>query len=120
MYQVFKDKGLVFKETPLTMCLVDVQQTTGTDFLSSAGMVLDVKNACWYFWETPIHKYQFGEESDTPSIAEKMSSNNCKLREGEGESLTSVQKEKLNHLLESFQIVFEPEREAPSVLKQQD
>ncbi|GFX13907.1 uncharacterized protein TNCV_3422181 [Trichonephila clavipes] len=25
----------------------------GTDFLSSAGLVLDVKNTCWYFWDTP-------------------------------------------------------------------
>ncbi|GFT00894.1 retrovirus-related Pol polyprotein from transposon 297 [Trichonephila clavipes] len=62
----------------------------GTDFLSSAGLVLDVKNTCWYFWDNPTHKYPFGEELDTPSIVEKMSSNTCQLREGEGESLTSV------------------------------
>ncbi|GFT17360.1 hypothetical protein NPIL_268861 [Nephila pilipes] len=81
MYQVFKDKGLIFLEIKLTMSLADGQQTTGealktqvmveierrsvltkfiilpktkenrimllTDFLSSAGLVLDVKNACW-------------------------------------------------------------------------
>ncbi|GFT48504.1 retrovirus-related Pol polyprotein from transposon opus, partial [Trichonephila clavipes] len=84
----------------------------GTYFLSSAGLVLDVKNTCWYFWDNPIHKYPFGEELDTPSIVEKMSNNTCQLREGEGESLTSVcvcaQKEKLNLLLESFQNIFEP------------
>ncbi|GFT98424.1 retrovirus-related Pol polyprotein from transposon 17.6 [Nephila pilipes] len=84
----------------------------GTDFLSSAGLILDVKNACWYFWDNPTHKYPFGEELDTPSIAEKMSSNTCQLREGEGESLTSFQKEKLNLLLEFFQNVFEPGGEA--------
>ncbi|GFV41199.1 retrovirus-related Pol polyprotein from transposon 17.6 [Trichonephila clavipes] len=56
----------------------------GTDFLSSAGLVLDVKNTCWYFWDNPTHKYPFGEELDTPSIVEKMSSNTCHLREGEG------------------------------------
>ncbi|GFY72625.1 retrovirus-related Pol polyprotein from transposon opus [Trichonephila inaurata madagascariensis] len=78
----------------------------GTDFLSSAGLVLDAKNTCWYFWDNPTHKYPFGEELDTPSIAEKMSSNTCQLRE-ESESLTSAQKEKLNLLLESFQNVFE-------------
>ncbi|GFV65870.1 retrovirus-related Pol polyprotein from transposon 17.6 [Trichonephila clavipes] len=27
----------------------------GTDFLSSAGLVLDVKNTCWYFWDNPTH-----------------------------------------------------------------
>ncbi|GFV60260.1 retrovirus-related Pol polyprotein from transposon 17.6 [Trichonephila clavipes] len=89
----------------------------GTDFLSSAGLVLDVKNTCWYFWDNPTHKYPFGEELDTSSIVEKMSSNTCQLREGEGESLTSAQKEKLNLWLESFQNVFEPGGEATNILE---
>ncbi|GFV56699.1 pro-Pol polyprotein [Trichonephila clavipes] len=55
----------------------------GTDFLSSAGLVLDVKNTCWYFWDNPTHKYRFSEELDTSSIVEKMSSNTCQFREGE-------------------------------------
>ncbi|GFX42516.1 hypothetical protein TNCV_1520791 [Trichonephila clavipes] len=117
MFQIFKDKGLLFQETTLAMSLADGQQTTGealttqvmveiegrsvltkfiilpkatgnrtllgTDFLSSAGLVLDVKNTFWYFWNNPTHKYSFGEELDTPSIVEKMSSNTCQLREGE-------------------------------------
>ncbi|GFY47019.1 uncharacterized protein TNIN_277161 [Trichonephila inaurata madagascariensis] len=95
----------------------DHRTLLGTDFLSSAGLVLDVKNTCWYFWDNPTHKYPFGEELDTPSIAEKMSSNTCQLREGEGESLTSAQKEKLNLLLESFQNVFEPGGEATTILE---
>ncbi|GFV71343.1 uncharacterized protein TNCV_3133341 [Trichonephila clavipes] len=124
MFQIFKDKGLLFQETTLAMSLADGQQTTGealttqvmveiegrsvltkfiilpkakgnrtllgTDFLSSAGLVLDVKNTCWYFCDNPTHKYPFGEELDTPTIVEKMSSNTCQLREGEGESLISV------------------------------
>ncbi|GFT16346.1 retrovirus-related Pol polyprotein from transposon opus [Nephila pilipes] len=80
----------------------------GTDFLSSAGLVLDVRNACWYFWDKPTLRYPFGENLDSPSIAEKMSRNTCQLREGKGESLTSVQKEKLNLLLESYENIFEP------------
>ncbi|GFV32449.1 transposon Ty3-I Gag-Pol polyprotein [Trichonephila clavipes] len=87
-----------------------------TDFLSSSGLVLDLKNTCWYFWDNPTHKYPFGEELDTPSIVEKMSSNTCQLKEGEGESLTSAQKEKLNLLFESFQNVFEPWGEALAVV----
>ncbi|GFX07267.1 uncharacterized protein TNCV_2972441 [Trichonephila clavipes] len=109
MFQIFKNKGLLFQETTLAMSLADGQQTTGealttqvmveiegrsvltkftilpkakgnrtllgTDFLNSAGLVLDVKNTCWYFWDNPTHKYPFGEELDTPSIVEKMSSN---------------------------------------------
>ncbi|GFY46652.1 uncharacterized protein TNIN_302581 [Trichonephila inaurata madagascariensis] len=116
MYQVFRDKGLLFQETTLAMSLADGQQTTGTDFLSSAGLVLDVKNTCWHFWDNPTHKYPFGKELDTPSVAEKMSSNTCQLREGEGESLTSAQKEKLNLLLESFQNIFEIGGEATTML----
>ncbi|GFX46348.1 transposon Tf2-8 polyprotein [Trichonephila clavipes] len=130
MFQIFKDKELLFQETTLAMSLADGQQTTdealttqakenrtllGTDFLSSAGLVLDVKNTCTYFWDNPTHKYPFGEELDTPSIVEKMSSNTCQLREGKGESLTSAQKEKLNLLLESFQNVFEPGGEATNI-----
>ncbi|GFS63036.1 retrovirus-related Pol polyprotein from transposon opus [Nephila pilipes] len=120
MNQVFKDTGLIFQETSLTMSLEEGQQTTGeilttqkiveiekrsiltgfiilrkakgnqtllgTDFLSLAGLVLDVKNACWCFWDNPTHKYPFGEELDTSFIAEKISSNTCQIREGQGES----------------------------------
>ncbi|GFW77464.1 retrovirus-related Pol polyprotein from transposon opus [Trichonephila clavipes] len=114
MFQIFKDKELLFQETTLAMSLADGQQTTGevfttqvmveiegrsvltkfiifpkakgnrtllgTDFLSSDGLVLDVKNTCWYFWDNPTHKYPFGEELDTPSIVEKMFSNTYQLR----------------------------------------
>ncbi|GFU10967.1 uncharacterized protein TNCV_2934531 [Trichonephila clavipes] len=105
IFQIFKDKGVLFRETTLAMSLADGQQITGealttqvmveiegrsvltefiilpkakgnrtllgTDFFSSAGLVLDVKNTCWYFWDNPTHKYPFGEELDTPFIAEK-------------------------------------------------
>ncbi|GFT88029.1 uncharacterized protein NPIL_400051 [Nephila pilipes] len=91
----------------------------GTDFLSSASLILDVKKACWYFWDNPTHKYPFGEELDTTSIAE-MSSNTCQLKEGKGESLTLFQKEKLNLLLESFQNACDPGGEATTILRQQD
>ncbi|GFU82437.1 hypothetical protein TNCV_3365641 [Trichonephila clavipes] len=46
-----------------------------------------------------------------------MSSNTCQLREGEGESFTSSQKERLNLLLESFQNVFKPGGEATNILE---
>ncbi|GFX10638.1 uncharacterized protein TNCV_4620791 [Trichonephila clavipes] len=92
MCQVYKDKGLLFQETTLAMSLADGQQITGTDFLSSASLVQDVKNACWYFWDNPTHKYAFGAELDTPSIAEKMSSNTFQLRGGgRGEATTILE-----------------------------
>ncbi|GFX45875.1 hypothetical protein TNCV_3607361 [Trichonephila clavipes] len=126
MFQIFKNKGLLFKETPLAMTLADGQQTTGealttqvmveiegrsvltkfiilpkakgnrtllgTDFLSSADLVLDVKNTCWYFWNNPTHKYPFGEELDTPSVVEKMSSK----RRGRGGEATNILEHHIN------------------------
>ncbi|GFV16796.1 hypothetical protein TNCV_3362931 [Trichonephila clavipes] len=71
-----------------------IQNSSGKGFLSSSGLVLYVKNTYWYFWDNLTHKYAFGEELDTPSTAD-MSSNTCRLRERDGESLTSAQKEKL-------------------------
>ncbi|GFT86306.1 retrovirus-related Pol polyprotein from transposon opus [Trichonephila clavipes] len=66
------------------MSLADGQQTS------------DVKNTCWYFWDNPTHKYPFGEELDTPSIVEKMSSNTCQLREGEGGEATNILEHHIN------------------------
>ncbi|GFX97989.1 transposon Tf2-8 polyprotein [Trichonephila clavipes] len=68
----------------------------GTDFLSSAGLVLDVKNTCWYFWDNPTHKYPFGEELDTLYIVETMSRNTCQLREGEGGEATNILEHHIN------------------------
>ncbi|GFU56146.1 uncharacterized protein TNCV_712081 [Trichonephila clavipes] len=130
MFQIFKDKGLLFQETTLAMSLADGQQITGealttqvmveiegisvltkfiilpkakgnrallgTDFLSSAGLVLDVKNTCWYFWDNPTHKYPFGEELDTPSIVVKMSRNTCQVKEGEGGEATNILEHHIN------------------------
>ncbi|GFS74076.1 uncharacterized protein NPIL_513111 [Nephila pilipes] len=42
------------------------------------------------------------------------------LKEGQGESLTFVQKEKLKFLLESYKNIFEPEGETTSILDHQD
>ncbi|GFY60081.1 hypothetical protein TNIN_356041 [Trichonephila inaurata madagascariensis] len=69
------------------------------------------------FWDNPIQKFPLGKELDTPSIAEKMSSNICQLKDGEDESLTSALSwEILNLLLESFQNIFEPGGEATTML----
>ncbi|GFV52725.1 uncharacterized protein TNCV_2873961 [Trichonephila clavipes] len=110
--------GIKGRETTLAMSLADGQQTTGEALTTQF---------CWfgsrceeylsYFWDNPTYKYPFGEELDTPSIVEKMSSNTCQLREGEGESLTSAQKTKLKLLLESFQNVFELGVNATNILE---
>ncbi|GFX24955.1 uncharacterized protein TNCV_1278911 [Trichonephila clavipes] len=55
-----------------------------------------VKNTCWYFWDNPTHKHPFGEELDTPSIVEKISSNTCQLREGKGGEATNILEHHIN------------------------
>ncbi|GFX54964.1 uncharacterized protein TNCV_3318811 [Trichonephila clavipes] len=97
MFQIFKDKGLIFLETRLAISLADGQQTTGDALTrNSAGLVLDVTNTCWVLWDNPTHKYPFGEELDTPSKVEKMSSNTCQLREGEGGEATNILEHHIN------------------------
>ncbi|GFY31603.1 hypothetical protein TNCV_4199142 [Trichonephila clavipes] len=74
------------------MNLANGQQTTG-EVLTTQFCWFDSgceECACWYFWDNPTHKYPFGEELDTSSIAEKMSSNTCQLREGEGGEATII------------------------------
>ncbi|GFU31622.1 retrovirus-related Pol polyprotein from transposon 297 [Trichonephila clavipes] len=87
MFQIIKDKGLIFQETTLAMSLAQMvnRPQVRSSQPNSAGLVVEVKNTCWYFWENPTHKYPFGEELDTPSIVEKMSSNTCQFRKGEGD-----------------------------------
>ncbi|GFU97743.1 uncharacterized protein TNCV_2532161 [Trichonephila clavipes] len=60
MFQIFKDKGLLFQKTTLAMSLADGQQTTGEALTTQ---------------DNPTHKYPFGEELDTSPIVEKMSNN---------------------------------------------
>ncbi|GFX17737.1 retrovirus-related Pol polyprotein from transposon 412 [Trichonephila clavipes] len=43
-----------------------------------------------------MHKHPFGEELDTPSIVEKMYSNTCQLREGEGGEATNILEHHIN------------------------
>ncbi|GFV89349.1 retrovirus-related Pol polyprotein from transposon 297 [Trichonephila clavipes] len=110
--------GIKGCETTLTMSLADGQQTTDEALTTQFSWFGSrCEEYLLVLWDNPTHKYPFGEELDTLSIVEKMSSNTCQLREGEGESLTSSQKEKLNLLLESFQNVFEPGGEATNILE---
>ncbi|GFX98466.1 uncharacterized protein TNCV_4002351 [Trichonephila clavipes] len=97
MFQIFKDKGLLFRETTLAMSLADGQQTTGEALTTQF---------CWFgsrceeyllvLLRQFYHKYPFGEELDTPSIVEKMSSNTCQLREGEGGEATNILEHYIN------------------------
>ncbi|GFU15258.1 hypothetical protein NPIL_430581 [Nephila pilipes] len=122
MYQEFKDKGLIFQENMLAMSLADGQQSTGETLTTQVMVNIEGRLVLTRFVILPKAKgNQTLLETDfvssgceklgTPSIAE-MSSYICQLREGQGESSTSVQKEKLNHLFKSYENIFEPGGEA--------
>ncbi|GFU53386.1 uncharacterized protein TNCV_2610701 [Trichonephila clavipes] len=75
MYRVFGFRTPFFRK-PVALSLADGPSPDH----SSAGWVLDVKNACLVLLGQSTHKYPFGKELDIPSIAEKMSSNTCQLK----------------------------------------
>ncbi|GFV37818.1 uncharacterized protein TNCV_4409771 [Trichonephila clavipes] len=76
MLQIFKDKGLLLQETTLAMSLAEQVRPSQPKCEEYLLVLLGQST----------HKYPFGEELDTPSIHENVSSNTCQLREGEGET----------------------------------
>ncbi|GBL98829.1 hypothetical protein AVEN_165678-1 [Araneus ventricosus] len=82
----------------------------GVDFLSKAGIVLDLQKRHWYFSAYPERKYNFIESPPDINalLAVHTASNPCQLRENGGTSLSSQQKVKLNSLLEEYENCFQP------------
>ncbi|GFY77489.1 hypothetical protein TNIN_109001 [Trichonephila inaurata madagascariensis] len=76
----------------------------GTDLCSSDGLILDVMNACWFFWETIIPTSTHLVKNWTPSKSEKMSCNTCQLREGEVTSLTLPRRRNLTSRWNHFKM----------------
>ncbi|GBM37613.1 hypothetical protein AVEN_44542-1 [Araneus ventricosus] len=84
----------------------------GVDFLSKAGIVLDLQKKHWYFSTYPERKYNFIESPPDINAQQRLvvptASNPCQLRENKGASLSSLQKVKLNSLLEEYENCFQP------------
>ncbi|GBM08854.1 Retrovirus-related Pol polyprotein from transposon 297 [Araneus ventricosus] len=79
----------------------------GTDFLQSAGIVLDIFNGKWNFWENPqIRKRSVETSSSVIKVPEASSFVN--LRSEEGTHLTKEQRTQINFLLQEFKSCFEP------------
>lgn len=80
----------------------------GTDFLETAGVVLDLANKNWFFHDKPKEKYPFGEELPLTPVQseEQIQSNICQLREEEGITLDNRQKKDLSDLIVKFDTVF--------------
>ncbi|GFR02480.1 uncharacterized protein TNCT_234951 [Trichonephila clavata] len=82
----------------------------GVDFLTAAGIVLDLQRKHWYFTETSNRKYNFVKAP--PNINALLTDDNephpCQLRGNEGTHLSLQQREEINKLLEKYEECFHP------------
>ncbi|GFX89087.1 hypothetical protein TNCV_2853861 [Trichonephila clavipes] len=80
------------------------------DFLTAAGIVLDLQRKQWYFTETSHRKYNFVKAP--PNINALLTVDPephlCQLRKNEGTHLSLPQREELNSLLEKYEECFQP------------
>ena len=85
----------------------------GVDFLTAAGIILDLQRKQWYFTETPQKKYNFVKA--LPNINALLDVNNkmhChRLRENEGTHLSFQQRKETDLLLEKYEEYFPPRRQ---------
>ncbi|GFS78957.1 retrovirus-related Pol polyprotein from transposon 17.6 [Trichonephila clavipes] len=82
----------------------------GIDFLTAAGIVLDLQRKQWHFTETSHRKYNFVKAP--PNINALLTVDPephlCELRKNEGTHLSLPQREELNSLLEKYKECFQP------------
>ncbi|GFW31225.1 uncharacterized protein TNCV_2578061 [Trichonephila clavipes] len=80
----------------------------GIDFLTAAGIVLDLQRKLWYFTETSHRKYNFVKAP--PNINALLTVDPkphlCQLRKNEGTHLSLPQREEINSLLKSMKNAF--------------
>ncbi|GFX57840.1 transposon Ty3-G Gag-Pol polyprotein [Trichonephila clavipes] len=82
----------------------------GIDFLTAAGIVLDLQRKQWYFTETSHRIYNFVKAP--PNINALLivdpEPHLCQLRKNEGTHLSLPQREEINSLLEKYEECFQP------------
>ncbi|KAJ8930957.1 hypothetical protein NQ314_016192 [Rhamnusium bicolor] len=85
----------------------------GVDFIQSAGLTLDISNRLYYFNDDPYRSFPFAEESDfaVTCHVNSVQFQDIALRDDEGISLTSNEKDKFNTLLKENFDVFTPNTE---------
>ncbi|GFV71849.1 retrovirus-related Pol polyprotein from transposon 17.6 [Trichonephila clavipes] len=129
LYHLLKQKGLNFEEKTMQMTLADGRtQTTeilttsvdiGIDFLTAAGIVLDLQRKQWYFTETSHRKYNF--VNAPPNINALLTVDTephpCQLRENEGTHLSLTQRKEINSLLEKYEECFQPGGEPTPIIE---
>ncbi|GFT65642.1 hypothetical protein TNCV_3680911 [Trichonephila clavipes] len=91
----------------------------GIDFLTAAGIVLDLQRKQWYFTETSHRKYNFVKAP--PNINALLivdpEPHLCQLRKNEGTHLSIPQRAELNSLLEKYEECFQPGGEPTSFIE---
>ncbi|GFX06409.1 hypothetical protein TNCV_2939371 [Trichonephila clavipes] len=91
----------------------------GIDFLTAAGIVLDLQRKLWYFTETSHRKYNFVKAP--PNINALLTVDTephpCQLRENEGTHLSLTQRKEINSLLEKYEECFQPGGEPTPIIE---
>ncbi|GFY05874.1 retrovirus-related Pol polyprotein from transposon opus [Trichonephila clavipes] len=91
----------------------------GIDFLTAAGIVLDLQRKQWYFTETSHRKYNFMKAP--PNINALLTVDTephpCQLRENEGTHLSLTQRKEINSLLEKYEECFQPGGEPTPIIE---
>ncbi|GFU26336.1 gag-Pol polyprotein [Trichonephila clavipes] len=82
----------------------------GIDFLTAAGIVLDLQRKQWYFTETSHRKYNFVKALPNYNalLTVDPEPHLCQLRKNEGTHLSLPQREEINSLLEKYEECFQP------------
>ncbi|GFX50390.1 retrovirus-related Pol polyprotein from transposon 17.6 [Trichonephila clavipes] len=82
----------------------------GIDFLTAAGIVLDLQRKQWYFTETSHRKYNFVKAPPNFNALLTVDSEPhlCQLRKNEVTHLLLPQREEINSLLEKYEECFQP------------
>ncbi|GFX31289.1 retrovirus-related Pol polyprotein from transposon 17.6 [Trichonephila clavipes] len=91
----------------------------GIDFLTAAGIVLNLHRKQWYFTETSHRKYNFVKAP--PNINAHLTVDTephpCQLRENEGTHLSLTQRKEINSLLEKYEECFQPGGEPTPIIQ---
>ncbi|GFS58116.1 retrovirus-related Pol polyprotein from transposon 297 [Trichonephila clavipes] len=91
----------------------------GIDFLTAAGIVLDLQRKQWYFTETSHRKYSFVKAP--PNINALLTVDTephpCQLRENDRTYLSLTQRKEINSLLEKYEECFQPGGEHTPIIE---
>ena len=98
----------------------DNRTLLGTDFLRSAGIVLDLINHNWYYHDNPKQKFRFRSDDvfkSTECIESATEVNALLLRDSEGKHLTPEEKAELSKLIGKYDDIFRPGEDPTPTIK---